>query len=63
MNLQGPQLLYVISVLPALFGLALLGEGVNKITHNELIVGVACTLFGFLLIGIVIFLLFPGRAL
>jgi hypothetical protein len=44
----------MILVLPGLFGLALLGEGINKMVHEEK-GGVAFLLFGFLFIGMVVF--------
>ncbi len=49
-----PQFLYMILVLPGLFGLAILGEGIKKIVHEKTN-GVVYTLFGFLFIGLVIF--------
>ena len=30
-----PQFLYMILVLPSLFGLTLIGDGLNKVVHNE----------------------------
>jgi len=30
-----PQLLYMILILPSLFGLTLIGEGLNKIVHSD----------------------------
>lgn len=49
-----PQFLYMILVLPSLFGLTLLGEGINKVVHEEWN-GVLSIVFGFVFIGAVIF--------
>lgn len=54
MRALDPQLLYLILVLPSLFGLALLGEGINKIVHEEH-GGIISVLFGFMFIGMVVF--------
>lgn len=40
-------------VLPTLFGLVLVGEGVNKVIHKEW-VGIISIVFGLLFIGLVI---------
>jgi hypothetical protein len=49
-----PQFLYMILVLPTLFGLTLVGEGLNKVVHHEWH-GVISLLFGVAFIGVVIF--------
>jgi hypothetical protein len=49
-----PQFLYMILVLPSLFGLTLLGEGINKIIHEEWN-GVLSVIFGLMFIGAVVF--------
>ena len=49
-----PQFLYMILVLPALFGLTLVGEGLNKVVHHEWN-GLISLLFGLAFIGVVIF--------
>jgi len=49
-----PQFLYMILVLPALFGLTLVGEGLNKVLHHEMY-GVLNLVFGLLFIGVVVF--------
>ena len=54
MNSQDPQFLYMVLILPSLFGLTLLGEGLNKVLKNEL-AGWMSIVFGFLFIGVVIF--------
>lgn len=51
---RDPQFLYMILILPSLFGLTLLGEGLNKIIHEE-DNGVISVIFGFMFIGAVIF--------
>lgn len=50
-----PQFLYMILVLPSLFGLTLCGEGINKLVHEEWESGVVSIVFGLLFIGAVIF--------
>jgi len=54
MTTTDPQFLYMILVLPSLFGLTLLGEGINKIAHEEWD-GILSIIFGFMFIGAVIF--------
>ncbi|EKE12332.1 MAG: hypothetical protein ACD_13C00238G0003 [uncultured bacterium] len=54
MQANDPQVLYMILVVPTLFGLTLVGEGVNKLVHEEN-GGIISIIFGFLFIGLVIF--------
>jgi len=49
-----PQFLYMILVLPSLFGLTLIGEGLNKVFHEEW-TGVISILFGIAFILVVVF--------
>jgi len=35
MNPSDPQFLYLVLVLPALFGITLLGDGMNKLIHKN----------------------------
>jgi hypothetical protein len=49
-----PQFLYMILVLPGLFGLTLLGEGINKVVHEEW-GGILSIVFGFMFLGAVVF--------
>lgn len=49
-----PQFLYMVLILPSIFGLTLIGEGINKIIHNEW-KGMIAIIFGTLFIGAVIF--------
>jgi len=49
-----PQFLYMILILPSLFGLTLVGEGLNKILKDEKAGWVSIT-FGLLFIVVVIF--------
>ncbi len=44
----------MILVLPSLFGLTLVGEGINKVVHEEWS-GILSIVFGFLFLGAVIF--------
>lgn len=55
MSANDPQFLYMILVLPSLFGLTLLGEGINKCVHEEWGTGILSTVFGFMFLGAVIF--------
>lgn len=52
-----PQFLYMVLILPALFGLTLIGEGIGRILHSEG-GGVINILFGIVFIGIVVFAYF-----
>lgn len=47
----------MILVLPSLFGLTLLGEGLNKVMHEEWN-GVVSIIFGLMFIGAVVFAFF-----
>ncbi len=49
-----PQFLYMILILPSLFGLTLIGEGLHKIANEEWN-GFISILFGLMFIGVVIF--------
>ncbi|MFI5241340.1 MAG: hypothetical protein ACHQUA_02795 [Microgenomates group bacterium] len=57
MTANDPQFLYMILVLPTLFGLTLLGEGINKVVHEEWN-GIISIVFGFMFIAVVIFAYF-----
>jgi hypothetical protein len=54
MNPNDPQFLYMILVLPSLFGLTLMGDGINKMVHEES-GGLTSIIFGILFIGAVVF--------
>ena len=54
MNPNDPQFLYMILILPTLFGLTLVGEGLNKILKDER-AGWTSVIFGALFIVVVIF--------
>jgi len=47
----------MILILPSLFGLTLLGEGINKVVHEER-EGIISVVFGFMFIGMVAFAYF-----
>ncbi len=49
-----PQFLYMILILPSLFGLTLVGDGLNKMMHEESS-GIISIVFGIIFIGVVIF--------
>lgn len=52
MTMQDPQFFYMILVLPTLFGLTLVGEGLSKLIHEEN-GGWFSIIFGFLFIVVV----------
>lgn len=54
MSSTDPQFLYMILVLPSLFGLTLVGDGLNKVMHEEA-GGLISIVFGLIFIGAVIF--------
>ena len=54
MSTKDPQILYMILIVPCLFGLTLVGEGINKLIHEET-GGIVSVIFGFLFIGLVVF--------
>ena len=49
-----PQLQYVILILPSLFGITLMGDGINKVIHEEY-AGLINICAGVVFIGAVIF--------
>ena len=52
MSANDPQFLYMVLILPTLFGLTLVGEGLNKVLKNEL-AGWLSLIFGALFIFVV----------
>jgi len=54
MSPSDPQFLYMILILPSLFGLTLIGEGLNKVIHEEWS-GLISIVFGLAFIGMVVF--------
>lgn len=54
MNPTDPQVLYIILILPSLFGLTLIGEGLNKVLKSET-AGWISMIFGFLFVCVVVF--------
>lgn len=54
MSPNDPQFLYMILILPSLFGLTLVGDGLNKMMHEES-GGMISIVFGLIFIGVVIF--------
>jgi hypothetical protein len=57
MTAADPQFMYIMLILPSLFGLTLVGEGVYKVTHEENS-GLLSLVFGFMFIGMVVFAYF-----
>lgn len=54
MNANDPQFLYMMLILPSLFGLTLVGEGIYKCVHLEWS-GLISIVFGLLFIAMVVF--------
>lgn len=54
MNPSEPQFLYMVLILPSLFGLTLIGEGLNKVLKSEM-AGIVSIIFGILFIMVVVF--------
>jgi len=50
---RDPQFLYLVLILPTLFGLTLLGDGINKIVHEEP-GGIISLIFGIIFLGVVV---------
>ena len=57
METTNPQFLYLALILPSLFGLTLIGEGLNKVLKNEN-QGLASLMIGLLFICLVVFIYF-----
>jgi len=57
MSPNDPQFLYMILVLPSLFGLTLVGDGLNKVMHEES-GGIISIIFGLIFIAVVVFAFF-----
>ena len=53
MSASDPQFLYMILILPSLFGVTLVGDGLNKLMHEET-GGVVSIVFGLIFIVVVI---------
>jgi len=54
MKATEPQFLYMILILPTLFGLTLIGEGLNKVLKDEK-TGWTSIVFGVLFVAVVVF--------
>lgn len=54
MTPKDPQFLYMILILPSLFGLTLVGDGLNKVIHEES-GGLISIVFGLIFIAVVVF--------
>jgi len=57
MTTTDPQFIYMVLILPSLFGLTLVGDGLNKVIHEEER-GIISIILGFLFIAMVIFAFF-----
>ena len=58
MSASDPQFIYMMMILPSLFGLTLVGEGINKLVHEEQ-AGLISLIFGLMFIpGVIIAYLF-----
>jgi len=54
LNPSDPQFLYMVLILPSLFGLTLIGEGLNRVLKSEM-AGIISIIFGLLFICVVVF--------
>lgn len=54
MSTSDPQFLYMILIMPSLFGLTLVGEGLNKVFHEEWS-GLISVVTGTCFMGLVVF--------
>jgi len=52
-----PQFIYMILVLPGLFGVTLIGDGIYKLAHDQSS-GMINIIFGFVFLGVVAFAYF-----
>lgn len=50
-----PQFLYMVLILPSLFGLTLVGDGIHKVVHEDTNHGFISITFGVVFIAIVVF--------
>lgn len=57
MSATDPQFFYMVLILPSLFGLTLVGEGLTKILHEDN-GGWISMVFGVIFIGVVVFAYF-----
>ena len=57
MSSTDPQFLYMILVLPSLFGLVLFGEGISRVLRNNAS-GVSTVILGLIFLGLVVFAYF-----
>lgn len=57
MNPADPQFLYMVLILPSLFGLTLIGEGLNKVLKSET-AGWVSIMFGVVFVLVVVFAYF-----
>lgn len=57
MSSTDPQFLYMILVLPGMFGLTLIGDGLNKLLHQEP-TGMISIIFGVIFLCVVVFAYF-----
>jgi len=56
-NPADPQFLYMVLILPSLFGLTLIGEGLNKVLKSET-AGWVSIMFGVVFVLVVVFAYF-----
>lgn len=57
MNISDPKFVYILLVLPVVFGLTLIGDGIGKLFHENS-GGIISLAFGTFLVGVVILSLF-----
>lgn len=54
-----PKFIYLLSILPSVFGLTLIGDGIHKITKDE--GGWISIFFGVIFLGVVVFIQVVAR--
>lgn len=57
MKVRDPQILYMVLIVPCIFGFTLIGEGINRVMHEET-GGVLSIVLGLLFISFVAFVFF-----
>jgi len=54
---DSPQFIYLMLILPGIFGITLVGDGINKIVHEE-DGGIISLVAGFVFLGVVVLIYF-----
>jgi hypothetical protein len=62
MNASDPQFIYMVMILPSLFGLTLVGEGMYKLAHAQ-VMGIVSLIMGMGFMGAVVAAYFMLRGI